>query len=166
MSCTRIGGTLVIMPDASVTNLNGLRQIQSVEEDLIIFAPNLTSLSGLEGLTNIGGSLQIHNALILESLTGLNNLVTIGSNLNIITSPELRSLEGLESLERLEARGNINSIIYISQARQLNSLSGLANLTNTDDSLEVRVANTNVSETTLNEFCQRVIRASCRPESN
>ena len=60
--CTELQGDLVLLPfsffDEPINNLNGLSNIESINGTLEIgVLDSLQSLSGLEGLTDIGGEL-------------------------------------------------------------------------------------------------------------
>merc|ERR1712078_569271 len=59
---------------------------------------NVTSLKGLEGLTSVGGDLDIWNNDQLTSLSGLEGLTSIDGNLDIAYNAQLTSLAGLEGL--------------------------------------------------------------------
>ncbi|MFZ9888596.1 MAG: hypothetical protein ACO3JL_13945, partial [Myxococcota bacterium] len=54
---------------------------------------SLTSLSGLEGLTSVGGEFEIIDNDALTSLSGLEGLTSVGGNLNIYTSSALPQCE-------------------------------------------------------------------------
>ncbi len=89
--CTELKGSVYISGD-DITNLNGLSVITSIDADLFIGDPYgslgltgnplLTNLTGLEGLTSIGGYLRISKNNVLTSLTGLDN-VSAGSITNL-----------------------------------------------------------------------------------
>ena len=59
----------------------------------------LTSLTGLDNLTSIGGNLGIRNNNALTSLTGLEGLTSIGGFLDISHNAALTSLTGLDSID-------------------------------------------------------------------
>jgi subtilisin family serine protease len=113
--CTQLQGKVVIS-GSDITNLNGLSNITSVGEDLIIYDNELlTSFSGLDGLQSIGGGLKIGIPAYMEYLG----------------NPALTDISGLDnidpnSLEELVIIGN-NSLsdcdIY-SICQYLNGLSG------------------------------------------
>ncbi len=124
--CTEILGTLTIDADSSldITNLNGLSQITSVNEGLLIKdCPGLTNLSGLENLALVENTLQIQSNANLETLNHLTSLEgSIGGNLIIDTNPSLVDLSGLESITSAEN-------IRISHNENLASLTHLNSLT-------------------------------------
>jgi hypothetical protein len=154
--CTEIEGNVLIgtynfLDSTNIANLNSLNVLTVIEGSLIIAGNNLlTSLSGLNNLTSIGGNLEIgygfyggNPALIsvtgleslntiegslfityndaLTSLTGLENLTSIGGSMTIGDDVALISLAGLESLT------SIGSGLYIGNT-SLTSLTGLENL--------------------------------------
>jgi len=78
---TSIGGNLNIYRSHALTSLTGLDNVTSIGGSLQIGGdewfvgnPSLISLTGLESLTSIGGSLRIDDNAALTSLTGLDNI--------------------------------------------------------------------------------------------
>jgi hypothetical protein len=105
--CTQLEGNVYISGN-DIVNLNGLSVVISIGGDLWIEDnDSLTSLTGLEGLTSIGGGLLIGECWYgdgnpaLTSLTGLSNLTTIVGNLEICYNDSLTSLTGLEGLNSI-----------------------------------------------------------------
>jgi len=96
---------------------------------------NVTSLKGLEGLTSVGGNLQIGDSFQigvdyfdggnpqLTSLAGLEGLASVDGDLVIESNDQLTSLSGLEGLT------SVGGDLDISFNDQLTSLSGLEGLT-------------------------------------
>ncbi len=78
-------------PESTITNLNGLNQIQSITGYLQIEDnPFLINLNGLSNLTNIGSYLSIAHNDLLTNLEGLQNIdPTNISDLSIIDNPLL-----------------------------------------------------------------------------
>jgi hypothetical protein len=113
----------------SVSHLTPLEALQKVKY-LEIHRTPLRSLSGLDNLTTVVGSLVIDGIVELESLDALSNLTTIGSELiigirsgGVNHKPEdgndkLTSLHGLEGLRRVES-------IYIESNDSLVDVSAL-----------------------------------------
>ena len=96
--CTEILGDVTVQSN-DIINLNGLSVLTSIEGHLqigylFVGNPALTSLTGLEGLTSIGGDLRIINNTALTSLTGLDNVVTVNGVLGISNNSVLTSLTG------------------------------------------------------------------------
>jgi hypothetical protein len=101
--CTNILCNFYIGGD-DITNLDSLEVIISIEGGLSIGGynggnPALTSLTGLEGLTSVGGYLYIYDNYALNSLTGLDNLASIGGYLDISLNYALTSLTGLDNID-------------------------------------------------------------------
>ena len=73
-SCTEIGGSVYISGN-NITNLSGLSGLTSIGGDLSITSnPLLSSLSGLDNVTSIDGSISIYSNDALTSLSGLDNI--------------------------------------------------------------------------------------------
>jgi len=149
-NCTEIEGSIMIS-GADITNLNGLSVLTSCWENFqigkVIYGGNpvLTSLTGLENLTSIQGSLYIQGNYVLNNLTGLEGLNSVGG-LHIHTNGNINSLTGLENLESiggdllityednlsnfvgLEGLISISGVLDIYANNQLTSLEGLENL--------------------------------------
>jgi len=104
--CTELEGD-VIINGIEITNLNGLIGVTSIIGDLNIYGNySLSSLSGFDNLTSIGGNLSIgidddngNHSLI--SLSGLENLTSIEGSLQIEGNHSLTSLSGLESVSSI-----------------------------------------------------------------
>ncbi|MEP1469533.1 MAG: hypothetical protein ABJK25_01030 [Halieaceae bacterium] len=79
--------------------------------------PDLTSLVGLEHLTNVTGALQLYRNRELKNLDGLQNLISVGE-LSVGDSPLLSSIEGLDALTSADR-------ITLFDLPDLSSLAGL-----------------------------------------
>jgi len=131
--------------NTDISDLSPLNQITSVGGDLQIGKqvcdklahrnPLLTSLSGLENLVTIGGSLNIESS-DLKDFTGLNGLQSIGVELFIVGSDSLTNFNGLNNLisvprirtsEWYFSCGNVFETVTISNTG-FTSLEGLDNL--------------------------------------
>jgi len=142
---TNIGGVLKISYTTTLTNLDGLNNLQSAQslllEDntslqniqalgnltslnriVLMHNESLVTLSGLESITNIPMEINIQQNQALESLVGLQNLMNVGNSLSIYLNPQLGDLTGLESLTE------IGSSLTIGENASLNTLQGLDNL--------------------------------------
>lgn len=108
----------------------------------------LISLSGLEGLTSIGGGLSIGGCSALTNLDGLRNLDRIGGSLAIygfwaecaaghVTFPCFWGNDALTSLRGLEALTTIGGDLYIDENVALTNLRGLAALSDLGANLSV-----------------------------
>jgi len=161
---TSVGGDLKIVNMYLLSNLNGLESLTSVSGDVIIGSwvmgplytyrcrgTSLSSLTGLDNLSFIGGNLEFFCNQSLTNFTGLENLILIngalligmcGENGDYIKqehrsdygccgNPSLVNLSGLNNLE------SIGDIIYIEWNDSLTSLQGLENLTSTDGDIYI-----------------------------
>ena len=73
----------------NIVNLNGLSQLTTIGGYLHVLSNTaLTSLTGLEGVTSMGGvNISLNNAL--TSVTALNAVTNIGGNFSIYGNPSL-----------------------------------------------------------------------------
>jgi hypothetical protein len=75
-------GSLEILASSTITNIDGLKNLDTVIGNLsITVVSGLENLDGLKSLDFIGGDLYLSRLDLLKSLTGLNNLTTVGGNL-------------------------------------------------------------------------------------
>lgn len=133
--CIKIEGQVVI-EGGDIFNLNGLSQLQTVDQSFIIRnCHSLSSLDGLENLDSIGyfnnadgehlysfrTGLAIKYNPLLNNLSALAGLKSIEGALEIKSNDVLTSLEGLEGLSQILR-------IHITNNHSLISLAGLDNL--------------------------------------
>jgi hypothetical protein len=110
--CTHITGSLLIYDD--VTSLAPLAALTRIDHDLAITteaggkAPPLTTLTGLEGLTSIGGSVRIGHMPGLTSLLPLSGLQELPGGFYFNFMPNLSSLEGLHNLTAVGSIGLVS----------------------------------------------------------
>ncbi len=131
---TEIDGSLNLQGSGCVT-LDGLRNLEKISKDLIVWSSDLKSLDGLENLTSIGGDLYI-NVTALESFEGLENLERVGKSLKIYITESfisfLTTFKGFSKLKCIEENfelliaggalyGDVNNLA-------LRSFEGLENL--------------------------------------
>jgi hypothetical protein len=102
------------------TDIDDLSGHTEVTGNLFINSDTLTSLSGLEGLTSVGGHLVIQNNLVLTSLSGLHNITSVGCTLYILENPALTSLSALSNIT------SVGGYLWIYNNDTLTSLSGLS----------------------------------------
>ncbi len=123
---------------ADVVDLSGLSTINRVGSSglTVVFCTALTSLSGLDNITQVDGQISLDLLYALEDLTGLSNLQTVGGRLNVNNCSLLQDLTGLGSLTKL------NYLNIISNSG-LKSLNGLDNLT------EVEILHVSLSDSLL-----------------
>jgi len=142
-NCTEIQGDITIADktipyeDTDISSLLGLSQITVIHGSLSIGQsyytgnPLLNSLTGLENLTMVGGSLRITGEQSFTNLNGLNGLVSIGNILSIYRLDELAALSGLENLN------TIGGSLYLTNLNELTDITGLSGLTSIGGSLSV-----------------------------
>jgi hypothetical protein len=127
-NCKSIGGRLTIS-GSDITNLNGLSQLTSLNNVYIYQNNSLTSLYGLHNVTSVAnlriGTLELNRGgnPALTSLTGLNALTNISYDLEIFDNPSLTSLTGLDNLT------DIGMSLSISENEMLSSIVSLKNVT-------------------------------------
>jgi len=120
-----IAGKLTLWETKRIKDLSGLDNLTSIDGSLRIGIginhanDSLTSLSGLESLVHIGGSLEMYGNPQLSDLSGLNNLAFIGEEFSIGSNASLTCFSDLENLD------TIGSAIYIHSNGLLTSLLGL-----------------------------------------
>jgi len=125
--CTEIEGNVEINGD-DITSLTGLNNLTSIGGNLAIGDywnggnPLLGSLSGLGNVIYIGGDLYIGYNDSLKSLTGLENVTSIGGWLWIYDNTALTSLTGLDNVTSIGGR------LYVKDNAALTSLTGLDNI--------------------------------------
>ncbi|MEI9809573.1 MAG: hypothetical protein WDO16_17835 [Bacteroidota bacterium] len=131
--CTTIGNLVINGMDASpaITNLDSLLHITAVTTDLSVMYTSLTDLSGLSGLTQVGGVLQAEHNALLASI-GLNDLTLLGSI-------SFRDLPVLTSMSGLSAHINTIGAITIDSTAltDLNGLEGIESITISNGGLNI-----------------------------
>jgi hypothetical protein len=85
---------------------------------------DITDISGLLNLTEVGGDLRIRTNAILTNLDGLANLTSVGGNLDFSRNPKLTNIDGLTKLT-----GMVGELSFY-QNHSLIEINGLANVTN------------------------------------
>ncbi|RMA57117.1 T9SS type A sorting domain-containing protein [Ulvibacter antarcticus] len=125
-NCTHLQGSLTVR-EYDVTNLNGLSQIQDVEQGLTIRHTSIQDLSGLENIQNLSSSLIITDNSSLTSFNGLQNLETIYGQFAIAWNNQITDLNGFDSLTTVGEGTNYG--LLISANDNLISFAGLESLT-------------------------------------
>ncbi len=139
---SKIGGTFKIQY-TPLTSLQGLENLSFIGDNFTIDTNNnLTSLSGLEGLTTIQGRyVNIIDNSNLTSLAGLNNLTTINGLLGgpngVRGQIYIDSNDNLTSLAGMESFTEILGHLVISRNQSLTSLQGFNNLTSIQGRLSI-----------------------------
>ncbi|MFH1121963.1 MAG: T9SS type A sorting domain-containing protein [Bacteroidota bacterium] len=120
--CSEIEGNVTISGN-DIINLTGLNGLTTIGGNLGIEGNDaLTSLSGLHYVTSIAGDLLISSNYVLDNINGLENVNSIGGNLGFNWNAALSGLSGLENLT------SIGGYLAIQNNDALTSLSGLDNL--------------------------------------
>ncbi len=128
----RIGDNLSIQLVESIEDLAFFESLESIEGEFFLSFNNaITSLKGLEKLTELNGLNLLRNDL-LSSLSGLENVKQIDGDLTVSLNHSLEDLSGLEGLEKV-----INGGVYINQNEGLLNLIGLNGLTVSEGGLEI-----------------------------
>jgi len=113
-SMISVPGSISVVDNDLLLDLSGLESIEMIGGDLLIGrrytthlsdpcnwsgSPagnmSLQSLSGLEGLASVGGTLAVACNPSLSEVGGLGSLATVGEHLLILSNPELSSLADL-----------------------------------------------------------------------
>ncbi|ARA94136.1 hypothetical protein AWN76_013885 [Rhodothermaceae bacterium RA] len=128
--CTELVGTLTIS-GADITDLSGLRSLTEVGGLIITGNDALQNLDGLGSLATVDGSLSISENESLTSLDGLERLNIVRGNLMLYANTALTSLEGLASLFV------VDGFFDILLNPRLESLEGLESLISIGQSLRV-----------------------------
>ncbi len=119
--CTVVSGDVIIIGGA--LSLSGLNQITSIEGSLsIINNSSLSSLAGLENLTSVGERLDIDNNDALLDLESLNSLMFVGGEVGVSGNNILTSLKGLDNLTAVGG-------LKVTANASLSNLAGLENVT-------------------------------------
>ncbi len=129
--CSQIAGNFSISGN-DITNLNGLNGITQIGGSLRVENnATLTSLIGLNDLTAIGGSFYIAGNSLLEDFSGLNNLTTIERHFWVDTNQLLTDFSGLENLV------SVGRNFHILNNNTLTSLAGLKNFESFSRDLQI-----------------------------
>lgn len=126
-SCLVVEGDLKLRGDVSlrvtITEVTGSVEIEGF---------NGRDLRVLEGLTRIGGDLEIEDNRSLRNLRGLESLRAVDGDVSIDDNRNLQNLDGLRGLESI--RGDLD----ITDNRNLSSVQGLRNLKRLGDEIEIK----------------------------
>ena len=135
-----------------ITNLDGLRGLRYVENDVWIIGTHLQNLAGLDSLRKIKTTLLIRDNEFLVSLQGLEQL-TNQNTIIIQRNPNLENLTGLDNLViaydlkilennkllNLEGLGQLKNIFYLTllDNNGLQTLHGLQSITQVAEHLRI-----------------------------
>ncbi len=118
-----VGGDLRLFGNAWLGSLSGLESLTAVEGSLeVITNQEIASLSGLNGLREVGGDLYLDNNLLLSDLSALASLATLGGGLRIFNSPGLDRLQGLNALTAVGGDLEIRANEWLSDLEGLDGL--------------------------------------------
>lgn len=122
LSSLTSAGSVEIWNNDALSNLDGLSSLAFVDGDLrIINNDALTNLDGLSSLHQTSGDLWIINNDLLNNIDGLTSLSEVAC-LGIVGSPLLTNLDGLSSLDK------VHGILTIEDNNALTNLDGLSSL--------------------------------------
>ena len=123
-SLTSVGGDLLIQNNAALTSLTGLDNITSVGGLILYNIPLLTNLDALSKITSsISGQLFISHNTSLTNLAGLNNISSVGEFLSVEVNDLLQNLDGLSNIT------SVGGLLSISANAAIKNLDGLSNIT-------------------------------------
>ena len=139
-----LGNSVVVVENANLRDLSGLRGLQGMLEGAVHVANNkgLTSLDGLQQVLGIGKdangvSLNITNNALLESLEALEGLNgKLDGSVTVMLNPSLRVLAGLQAISEIGADEKGNSLSVVANSL-LNSMLGFSGLKSVDGAIAV-----------------------------
>lgn len=133
-NCTEINGSLLFQVNSGSSDLVDLTPFSNITSVLgsLQFNNNqeLESIAGLENLTSVGTSINLHNNGI-QNIDPLNGIETLGGLIYIANNPALVNLNGFASLTE------IGGYIYINNNSALVNLNGFASLTDMGGHIEI-----------------------------
>ncbi len=129
----------------SVSNLEPLEGLETVQTLSIQNNGALPSLNGFPNLTEVKGNLIIHMNNILKSVYGMEKLEKVGGHVQITENPELVSLAKLiittedtyEGPGGLQKLGAVGGTLQIANRNKLQSISGLSGLKTVGENLQI-----------------------------
>ena len=122
---TSVTGFLGVQGGGDITNLNGLSELVSVGEGLVIFHTDfLVNVDGLSNLQSIGGNIIISSNRVLQNLNGLSTLTSADGYFEIHDNPFLTTinLANLSSISNYLDIHENNALTTISIKTQPGSL--------------------------------------------
>ncbi|MBL0236957.1 MAG: hypothetical protein IPQ02_10170 [Saprospiraceae bacterium] len=131
-NCKQISGNLNISDNSSITNLNGLINIEKVTSQLnIVRNTALNNLDGLQNLISVGGNLWIQDNALVSKINNFNKLTSCGV-LFIADNKELIEISGFNSLVQFPQTGIENNVKLnlINIINPINLINGLLNISN------------------------------------
>ena len=130
--CTTITGSLFVNDTGERADLTGLEELTDIGGSLSLECDDLESFTGLDNLERVGGELQVYFTQGPRDLEGLGSLTTVGG-MFVFGDPESDpgsySLRGLDSLTRIE--GDLQIVVVF-----MPSLEGLEHIQHIGGALE------------------------------
>ena len=129
--CDSVLGSLRVTNGDS-TSLSALNNLTSVGGSLYIDRNTaLTNVDGLSNITSVGGWLNINNNSALNDMDGLSSITSVGTNIAVYNNATLTTLDGLS---------NINSLgghLAIYGNERLTNVDGLSKITSVEEYLYI-----------------------------
>ncbi|MDH3243337.1 MAG: T9SS type A sorting domain-containing protein [Saprospiraceae bacterium] len=133
LQITSVDRFILIANNGALTNFNGLNNLTTVGDFLAIQTnQSLNDLSALANLNSVGGYLVVGNNDGLSSLTGLQNITAVGGYLSIGNNDLLADLTGLAGIS------TVANNVSIEFNPLLVDLNGLQNLVSVGGGISVR----------------------------
>ena len=132
-NCTEITGDLNIDGAAGVTNLNGLRNLETVTRDLnIVRTSDLTDISGLSKIKSVGRNLWIDDNAMLSSINIFTDLESVEAWFHIGNNDQLTQIGSFNTLINCNIFDVQNNLILttINTFPVLTTLSGNVTIAN------------------------------------
>ena len=103
-----MGANLAVRDSAALTSLSGLDALSNVDGYLELGDNDaLTSLSGLGALTSVGWYFSVHDSAALVSLSGVDSLTTVGTGVYVAYNELLCEDEVDELVAQLVSFGGV-----------------------------------------------------------
>src|SRR5690606_2118188 len=144
--CTQITGSLHIQGN-DITDLSPLSNITNVGGYLaIMYNPQLVQIGGLSSLTTLGGFIAITDNPQLINLNGLSSLTSIAADINIQNNNVLNNIAGLQNINPATIQSVFGYGLYLVNNPQL-SVCDLGNFcTYLSNPLNVRTISGNAGD--------------------
>ncbi len=133
--CTEITNSVVISSSSDITNLDGLSTVEKIGDNLILFSPNLTSISGLQQLTEVGVNMSVNTGAAILDHSPLKNVEVIGGRLTINSGTNnsydfsgLRSVAGDFSINNFDGTVDFTTFLALDFIGGFTSISSSSNI--------------------------------------
>ena len=139
-----------IFYNPKLTNVDGLENITTMEQNIHLHGNDLRNVNGLSALTSVGNNLSLAENSNLSDISGLSNVATIGGNF-------LLSFTGLTNLNSLTSLTSVGGYIYLFSSPKLVDISGLANIGSIGDHVAINHPDSYTTKPALGSpFCNGV----------